>query len=103
METTKTAFVFTLVAAYHLALETCFHADEGTTLRELPLKSPISVALSDKQLSLDRSISMIPSSDVPIREQNQLGEMQNLKTYRSIPTISALVDDPLIDNNEGDS
>ncbi|KAM7459316.1 hypothetical protein LguiA_036310 [Lonicera macranthoides] len=47
-------------AAYHLALETSFLADEGATLPELPLKSPITVALPDKPSSIDRSISTIP-------------------------------------------
>ncbi|XBI10151.1 1-phosphatidylinositol-3-phosphate 5-kinase FAB1B isoform X2 [Aegilops tauschii subsp. strangulata] len=47
-------------AAYHLALETSFLVDEGATLPELPLKSPIIVALPDKPSSADRSISMIP-------------------------------------------
>lgn len=94
---------YAVFAAYHLALETCFLADEGATMPELPLKSPITVALPDKQLSLDRSISMIPSSSVPIPEQNQSGEIQNLKTLKSLPCVSALADDHLIDNNEGES
>jgi len=62
---------YVVFAAYHLTLETCFLINEGATLPELPLKSPITVALRHKQLSLDRSISMIPSSVVPILEQNQ--------------------------------
>lgn len=93
---------YAVFAAYHLALETCFLADEGATLPELPLKSPITVALPDKQLSLDRSISMIPNSAVPTPEQNK-GEMQNLKMYKAMSTVSALADDPLIDNNKGES
>ncbi|XVF35214.1 hypothetical protein REPUB_Repub18cG0126200 [Reevesia pubescens] len=52
-------------AAYHLALETSFLADEGATLPELPLKSPITVALPDKPSSIDRSISIIPGFTVP--------------------------------------
>lgn len=51
-------------AAYHLALETSFLVDEGATLPELPLKSPIIVALPDKPSSADRSISTIPT--IPI-------------------------------------
>jgi 1-phosphatidylinositol-3-phosphate 5-kinase len=47
-------------AAYNLALETSFLVDEGATLPELPLKSPIIVALPDKPSSADRSISTIP-------------------------------------------
>ncbi|KAF3780932.1 1-phosphatidylinositol-3-phosphate 5-kinase [Nymphaea thermarum] len=52
-------------AAYHLALETSFLADEGATLPELPLKSPITVALPDKPSNADRSISMVPGFMVP--------------------------------------
>lgn len=53
-------------AAYHLALETSFLADEGASLPELPLKSPITVALPDKPSSIDRSISTIPGFTVPV-------------------------------------
>ncbi|TYH15397.1 hypothetical protein ES288_A05G038700v1 [Gossypium darwinii] len=52
-------------AAYHLALETSFLADEGATLPELPLKSPITVALPDKPSSIDRSISIVPGFTIP--------------------------------------
>jgi len=52
-------------AAYHLALETSFLVDEGATLPELPLKSPIIVALPDKPSSADRSISTIPIIPIP--------------------------------------
>lgn len=52
-------------AAYHLALETSFLADEGATLPELPLKSPITVALPDKPSIIDRSISIIPGFTIP--------------------------------------
>uniref|UniRef100_A0A8R7R0V5 Uncharacterized protein n=2 Tax=Triticum urartu TaxID=4572 RepID=A0A8R7R0V5_TRIUA len=52
-------------AAYHLALETSFLVDEGATLPELPLKSPIIVALPDKPSSADRSISKIPILQMP--------------------------------------
>ncbi|KAJ6847495.1 1-phosphatidylinositol-3-phosphate 5-kinase FAB1B-like isoform X1 [Iris pallida] len=38
-------------AAYHLALETSFLADEGASLPELPLKSPITVAIPDSDPS----------------------------------------------------
>ncbi|KAF7836844.1 1-phosphatidylinositol-3-phosphate 5-kinase FAB1B [Senna tora] len=51
-------------AAYHLALETSFLADEGASLPELPLKSPITVALPDKPSSIERSISTIPGFSV---------------------------------------
>ncbi|XP_050383832.1 1-phosphatidylinositol-3-phosphate 5-kinase FAB1B isoform X2 [Argentina anserina] len=47
-------------AAYHLALETSFLADEGASLPELPFQSPITVALPDKPSSIERSISTVP-------------------------------------------
>lgn len=58
-------------AAYHLALETSFLADEGASLPELPLNSPITVALPDKPSSIDRSISTIPGFTVPVNEKTQ--------------------------------
>ncbi|XP_026438658.1 1-phosphatidylinositol-3-phosphate 5-kinase FAB1B-like isoform X2 [Papaver somniferum] len=51
---------YSVFAAYHLALETSFLADEGASLPELPLRSPITIALPDKPSSIDRSISTIP-------------------------------------------
>lgn len=47
-------------AAYHLALETSFLADEGASLPDLPLKSPITVALPDKPSITNKAISTIP-------------------------------------------
>lgn len=58
-------------AAYHLALETSFLADEGASLPELPLKSPIKVALPDQPSSIDRSISMVPGYNSPLTEKPQ--------------------------------
>ncbi|KAM7471908.1 hypothetical protein LguiA_010091 [Lonicera macranthoides] len=56
-------------AAYHLAMETSFLADEGATLPEFPLNSPITVALPDKASSIDRSISTIPGFSFPANEK----------------------------------
>ncbi|XP_058007519.1 1-phosphatidylinositol-3-phosphate 5-kinase FAB1B-like isoform X2 [Hevea brasiliensis] len=58
-------------AAYHLALETSFLADEGASLPELPLNSPITVALPDKPSSVDRSISTVPGFTIPANEKPQ--------------------------------
>ncbi|KAL2555055.1 1-phosphatidylinositol-3-phosphate 5-kinase FAB1B [Forsythia ovata] len=78
-------------AAYHLALETSFLADEGASLPELLLNSPITVALPDKSSTIDRSISMIPGFAVPANEKTlgpqTVGEPQRSK---SVP-ISDLV------------
>ncbi|KAF5187379.1 1-phosphatidylinositol-3-phosphate 5-kinase FAB1A [Thalictrum thalictroides] len=60
----KHVLQYGVFAAYHLALETSFLADEGASLPELPLKSPITVALPDKPSSMDRSISVIPGFTV---------------------------------------
>ncbi|KAK3025142.1 hypothetical protein RJ639_043924 [Escallonia herrerae] len=74
-------------AAYHLALETSFLADEGASLPELPLNSPLTVALPDKPSSIDRSISTIPGFTVPANEKPQgsqpCGEPQR---SNSVPT-----------------
>ncbi|KAL6996192.1 1-phosphatidylinositol-3-phosphate 5-kinase fab1b [Sarracenia purpurea var. burkii] len=58
-------------AAYHLALETSFLADDGASLPELPLNSPITVALPDKPSSIDRSISMIPGFTITANEKTE--------------------------------
>ncbi|KAI3716390.1 hypothetical protein L6452_23707 [Arctium lappa] len=58
-------------AAYHLALETSFLADEGASLPELPLNSSLTVALPDKASSIDRSISIIPGFTAPMAETSQ--------------------------------
>ncbi|PKA65141.1 1-phosphatidylinositol-3-phosphate 5-kinase FAB1B [Apostasia shenzhenica] len=56
----KHVIQYGVFAAYHLALETSFLADEGASLPELPLKSPITVALPDKPSTTNKSISTIP-------------------------------------------
>ncbi|PON66073.1 Chaperonin Cpn60/TCP-1 family [Parasponia andersonii] len=55
-------------AAYHLALETSFLADEGASIPEFPLRSPITVALPDKPSGIDRSISTVgvPATGKPL-------------------------------------
>lgn len=74
-------------AAYHLALETSFLADEGASLPELPLNSPITVALPDKSSSIERSISMVPGFSASAGGKSQglqhIGEPQR---FNSIPT-----------------
>ncbi|KAH9314030.1 hypothetical protein KI387_022657, partial [Taxus chinensis] len=97
----KHVLQYTVFAAYHLALETSFLADEGATLPELPLKSPITVALPDKQSSLDRSISTIPGFAVPVPEQKLSGETQTLKGHKSTPNLSPFPGNSPILNNGG--
>ncbi|CAL5199125.1 unnamed protein product [Lathyrus oleraceus] len=61
-------------AAYHLALETSFLADEGASPLELPLKSPITVALPDKPSSIVKSISTIPGFSAVTGREHQGAE-----------------------------
>ncbi|CAH9118606.1 unnamed protein product [Cuscuta europaea] len=60
---------YSVFAAYHLALETSFLADEGASLPEFPLGSPITVALPDKTSTIGRSISTIPGFTIPFGEK----------------------------------
>ncbi|KAG8376278.1 hypothetical protein BUALT_Bualt09G0046600 [Buddleja alternifolia] len=66
-----------IFAAYHLALETSFLADEGASLPELPLTSPIKVAWPDKPASIDRSISLIPGYNFHFSEEPQGSQQLN--------------------------
>ncbi|XP_057504407.1 1-phosphatidylinositol-3-phosphate 5-kinase FAB1B-like isoform X2 [Actinidia eriantha] len=67
----KHVIQYGVFAAYHLALETSFLADEGASLPELPLNSPLTVALPDKPSSFDRSISTIPGFTVLANERTE--------------------------------
>ncbi|WJX90876.1 1-phosphatidylinositol-3-phosphate 5-kinase [Trifolium repens] len=71
-------------AAYHLALETSFLADEGASPLELPLKSPITVALPDKPSSIVKSISTIPGFSVVTGRGHQ-GAETNKEVPKSLP------------------
>ncbi|XP_059455943.1 1-phosphatidylinositol-3-phosphate 5-kinase FAB1B isoform X2 [Corylus avellana] len=78
-----------IFAAYHLALETSFLADEGASLPEIPLNSPIAVALPDKSSSIERSISTVPGfcvSDGKSQGPQQIGEPRR---SNSAPTSDA--------------
>uniref|UniRef100_A0A803M9P3 1-phosphatidylinositol-3-phosphate 5-kinase n=1 Tax=Chenopodium quinoa TaxID=63459 RepID=A0A803M9P3_CHEQI len=66
-------------AAYHLALETSFLADEGASLPEHLFNESLNVALPNKSLSIDRSISMVPGFAIPVHEkQENFGDPQIL-------------------------
>lgn len=67
----KDVVQYGVFAAYHLALETSFLADEGASLPEFPLKSPITVALPEKPSSIERSISTVPGFTIPANEKPQ--------------------------------
>ncbi len=72
----KKVVQFAVFAAYHLALETSFLADEGATLPELPLDSPISVVIPARP-RLDRSISSIPGFTIPSAVWSILGQFDD--------------------------
>eukprot|EP01018_Ginkgo_biloba_P001284 Gb_23101 [translate_table: standard] len=75
-------------AAYHSVVETSFLADEGATLLELPFRSPITVALPDKQSSLDRAISTISGLNIPIPGHTDRGDMHVQNTENNgMPTL----------------
>ncbi|KAL2933788.1 1-phosphatidylinositol-3-phosphate 5-kinase FAB1B [Bienertia sinuspersici] len=64
-------------AAYHLALETSFLADEGASLPEHLFNEPITVALPNKSLSIGRSISTVPGFTAPAHgKQENFGQPQ---------------------------
>ena len=59
---------YAVFAAYHLALETSFLADEGVSLPGIPLNS---LALPNTSSSIQRSISTVPDFSVPSNEKSQ--------------------------------
>ncbi|XP_076883986.1 1-phosphatidylinositol-3-phosphate 5-kinase FAB1B-like [Bidens hawaiensis] len=75
-------------AAYHLALETSFLADEGASLPELPLKTTLTVALPDKPSNIDRSISTIPGFTSSVNEKPQGTETHSVSMSEMFSIIS---------------
>ncbi|XP_019198736.1 PREDICTED: 1-phosphatidylinositol-3-phosphate 5-kinase FAB1B-like isoform X1 [Ipomoea nil] len=89
----KHVLQYSVFAAYHLALETSFLADEGASLPELPLNSPITVALPDKPSPIDRSISMIPGFTPPgASEKTQGSPPCGPQRSYSVPTENLFKD-----------
>lgn len=60
LKSVKKVVQFAVFAAYHLALETSFLADEGATLPELSLSSPVS-SVQGTQRGSDRPVSSMSS------------------------------------------
>lgn len=87
-----------IFAAYHLALETSFLADEGATLPDLSLSSPITVTLPDKASSMERSISTVPFS---VSVDAKSGGSQEPHRNNSVPTsdLSSYLNTALSFNN----
>lgn len=88
-----------IFAAYHLALETSFLADEGATLPELPLRSPLTVTLPDKRSTVDNSISTVPGFTINISNNQQATDsFEHLDTNIVISTDpggTAVVEPPV--------
>ncbi|XP_073156425.1 1-phosphatidylinositol-3-phosphate 5-kinase FAB1B-like isoform X2 [Henckelia pumila] len=68
----KNVIHYSVFAAYHLSLETSFLADEGASLPEFPLTSPIKVALPDKPSNFERSITMVRNNNLHPSEKPQV-------------------------------
>ncbi|CAI9097345.1 OLC1v1033745C1 [Oldenlandia corymbosa var. corymbosa] len=83
----KRVLQYGVFAAYHLALETSFLADEGASLLELPLKAPIKVALPDKPNKSTSTIREFTSAqdNHAFKKQNQSG---NTFLHDNAPSIS---------------
>nr|XP_009766173.1 PREDICTED: 1-phosphatidylinositol-3-phosphate 5-kinase FAB1B-like isoform X2 [Nicotiana sylvestris] len=86
----KRVIQYGVFAAYHLALETSFLADEGASLPELPLKSPIKVALPDKPSTIQRSISMIPGFSLPIAQRPLDHHCLGMSSHSSTNLLSGI-------------
>eukprot|EP01018_Ginkgo_biloba_P002992 Gb_20208 [translate_table: standard] len=62
--------------------------DEGATLLELPFRSPITVALPDKQSNLDRAISTISGFNIPVLGHTDREDMHVQNTENNgMPTL----------------
>eukprot|EP01018_Ginkgo_biloba_P039388 Gb_11903 [translate_table: standard] len=82
----KRVVQFAVFAAYHLALETSFLADERATLPKIPLRPQINLSLPDKHERTERSISTIPGFTFPIPCEQDTVELQMQNSAsKSIP------------------
>ncbi|OEL36828.1 1-phosphatidylinositol-3-phosphate 5-kinase FAB1B [Dichanthelium oligosanthes] len=87
-----------IFAAYHLALETSFLADEGASLQELPLPPPLTVALPDKRSTADNSISAVPGFTINVSNSQQINSFDHLDTdylMSTDPGERAVVETPV--------
>eukprot|EP00252_Welwitschia_mirabilis_P006933 TRINITY_DN1789_c0_g1_i11.p1 TRINITY_DN1789_c0_g1~~TRINITY_DN1789_c0_g1_i11.p1 ORF type:complete len:1967 (+),score=353.98 TRINITY_DN1789_c0_g1_i11:165-6065(+) len=85
----KRVVQYAVFAAYHLALETSFLADEGATLTGLPIKPP--AAFPDKRSCLERSISVIHGFSSPSFENDHFVTSDSQQTsYSALSSKNAL-------------
>ncbi|XP_078441389.1 1-phosphatidylinositol-3-phosphate 5-kinase FAB1A isoform X2 [Wolffia australiana] len=89
----KHVIQYGVFAAYHLALETSFLADEGASLSDLPLNSSAPPAPLDSPSRLYRSISVVPGFTIPtggIRKSNFSVQMVNKGPDQSEDSVSSI-------------
>ncbi|KAG6593582.1 1-phosphatidylinositol-3-phosphate 5-kinase FAB1B, partial [Cucurbita argyrosperma subsp. sororia] len=91
----KRVVQYGVFAAYHLALETSFLADERASLPELPLNSPITVAIPLKSSVIERSISMVPDFCLP----SYPGQQPSLPIDESQRSKSLPISDLILSSN----
>lgn len=96
----KHVIQYGVFAAYHLALETSFLADEGASLPELPLQTPITVALPDKPSPINRSISTIPGFAASSAEKSPTTELMG-EPHKANGDVSKTHFQGKLDGNDG--
>lgn len=88
----KRVVQYGVFAAYHLALETSFLADERASLPELPLNSPITVAIPVNSSVVERSISMVPDFSLPGYQGQQPSlSIDEPQRSKSLPTSNLIL------------
>lgn len=103
-ELKKVKFVvqYAVFAAYHLALETSFLADERATLPRTPFSSAVNVTMPNRQVCLETSICRITGSTAPIPGKVHTRELQIQNKDDKIMTNALLTSDSL-NEFKGDS
>lgn len=103
-ELKKVKFVvqYAVFAAYHLALETSFLADERATLPRTPFSSAVNVTMPNRQVQLETSICRITDPTSPIPGKVHIRELQTQNRDDKIMTNSLVTSDSL-NEIKGDS
>lgn len=103
-ELKKVKFVvqYAVFAAYHLALETSFLADERATLPRTPFSSAVNVTMPNRQVQLETSICRMTDPTAPIPGKVHTRELQTQNRDDKIMTNSLVTSDSL-NEIKGDS
>lgn len=86
---------YAVFAAYHLALETSFLADERATLPRTPFSSAVNVTMPNRQVQLETSICRLTNPMAPIPGKVHTRELQTQNRDDKIMTNSLLTSDSL--------